>query len=98
MTANQCPAGALCVNGANGLSLHPNVIDDACPVGKYCPAGATVAIDCPAGTYNPLIGRKALSDCLTTPAGYYTAAAASAYLTTPCAVGHYCLAGSTTAS
>ena len=53
---------------------------------------------CPAGTYNPILARKSLADCLDVPAGFYTNAGASEYLSTPCAAGYYCLGKSTTAT
>lgn len=101
MITQTCPAGTVCtmdVSGTNyGLDESPNLIDHPCPSGKYCVGGYATA-DCPAGTYNPIQGRKTLADCLETPAGYYTAALASAYDSTTCAAGYYCLAGSSTAT
>jgi len=101
MITQTCPAGTICsmdVSGTKyGLAASPNLIDHPCPVGKYCVGGYATA-DCPAGTYNPIKGRKSLADCIETPAGFYTAAVASEYETTKCAAGYYCLAGSTTAT
>ena len=97
MTQQPCPAGTICSDGGFGLSVSPNLEDHKCPVGKYC-EGGIASVDCPAGTYNPIPGRKSLDDCLQVPAGFYTLAGASQYLTTKCAAGHYCLAGSTTAT
>mmetsp|Transcript_25097 Transcript_25097/g.27849 ORF Transcript_25097/g.27849 Transcript_25097/m.27849 type:complete len:558 (+) Transcript_25097:3592-5265(+) len=96
MVTQACPAGTVCVSTSPfGLSVSPNLVDHACPVGRYC-EGGIASIECPAGTYNPILARKALTDCLQTPEGYYTAAGASQYLTTPCQAGYYCLPGSIT--
>ena len=101
MQSQTCPAGTICsrdVSGTNyGLDVSPSLQLHACPIGYYCTGGSS-SVQCPAGTYNGILGAKSLDDCLTTPAGYYTAAGASEYLSTPCAVGYYCLEGSTTAT
>ena len=101
MLTQKCPAGTICsrdVSGTKyGLAVSPNLVDHACPAGKYCAGGFETA-DCPAGTYNPIKGRKTISDCLETPAGFYTTAGATEYLSKKCAAGYYCLAGSTTAT
>jgi hypothetical protein len=98
MLTQTCPAGTICSDGGgNGITVSPNTNDHACPIGKYC-LGGYQSVDWPAGTYNPIEGRRTLSECLETPAGYYTSAGATEYLTTPCSAGYYCLAGSTTAT
>ena len=34
-----CPAGMYCYNAGVGLALYPNLDDNGCVVGNYCPAG-----------------------------------------------------------
>ena len=78
-----CKAGHICFGGA--LIPDPVYNDDPtgnktlitygdlCHAGFYCPAGTAVMIACPRGTYNPDIGKSALSDCLPCDPGYYCA-------------------------
>lgn len=70
-----------------------------CPVGHYCVAGVSAPSACPPGKYRDTTGATAVGDCVTTPAGYYTSAeGSSSYAANLCAKGHYCLAGSTSAT
>lgn len=93
-----CPQGVLCVNGSNGLNVAPDLNNYGCSAGKYCPAGATVEINCPKGTYLPYKGRGNITECIDTPAGYWTDVAATTFTNTPCAAGYYCLTKSTTST
>lgn len=65
MLTQTCPAGTICSKDFSGtkygLDVSPSLVDHPCPVGKYCTGGYATA-DCPAGTYNPIQGRKSLSD------------------------------------
>jgi hypothetical protein len=64
--AGKCFNGTLCpapAAGAAGLTRAPDLARDACPVGRYCPAGSSVATVCPAGTVQPVTGQDALNDC-----------------------------------
>ena len=101
MITQICPAGLICsrtiLSVAYGLDVSPNLVSHACPAGKYCTGGYATA-DCPAGTYNPIVGRSSSADCLQTPAGFYTTTANTEYLSKPWAAGYYCLAGATTAT
>eukprot|EP00952_Eustigmatos_sp_NYUAD-ZCMA_P006691 28687-Eustigmatos_ZCMA.PRE.1 len=76
------------------MTRAPDLLRDACPAGYYCPAGTTYSVPCSSGTYNPNTGRYTKSQCLTTPAGYYSISGAS-NSTGRCAPGYYCPAGST---
>eukprot|EP00953_Heterococcus_sp_UTEX-ZZ885_P041729 21268-Heterococcus_DN1.PRE.3 len=63
--AGKCFNGTLCpapAAGAVGLTRAPDLARDACPVGRYCPAGSSVATVCPAGTVQPVTGQDALND------------------------------------
>jgi hypothetical protein len=42
-----------------------------CPTGFYCPADTTQPVPCPAGTYNNLQNKSAVSDCKACPPGRY---------------------------
>ena len=80
-----CPLGYLCTAG--------NPIPTACSVGDYCPEGSS-AINCPKGTYNPVIAQFSLDNCTNCPAGYFcNSTAISKYERWPCPKGHYCLMG-----
>lgn len=96
MLIQKCPAGTICPT--TGQSTFPDKVTNPCPAGSYCPIGTSVATPCPVGTYNPNPGRESSSDCWQTPAGFYTLAGATNYLTTPCSAGYFCLAGSSTAT
>jgi hypothetical protein len=103
-----CLAGYYCPYGTKSAKQYPcpegtyssltglEKIEDCsttCPKGKYCPAGSTAAINCPAGTYNDETGAtsrgpggdKACKEC---PGGYICATAG---LESPTLVtaGHY---------
>lgn len=75
----------------------PDLTRDACPAGFYCPAGARFAMSCPSGTYNSQSGADEMTDCLVTPAGYYSIENATV-ATGLCSPGHYCPAGSTSSN
>lgn len=51
------------INGKFGLDVYPNLRDHYCSEGYYCPLGTTSMLECPAGTYNRLRGRKTIMDC-----------------------------------
>ena len=90
------PSG-ICFNGtycSQGMTRAPDLLRDACPAGFYCPAGTTYPMACPAGTYSGSAGMDSVSDCITTPAGFYSVQNSTA-INGMCAPGYYCPAGST---
>jgi hypothetical protein len=94
--SNAGDSAGICFNGTycgDGMTRAPNLLQDACNAGYYCAAGATYQVPCPAGKYSESKGRDTLSDCITTPAGYYTAQAATS-VAGLCNPGYYCPAGS----
>lgn len=107
MKAQLCPAGVYCsrtvsvtVDGASlvipvGLDVYPNLRDHYCSSGYYCPEGTTQQLECPAGTYNRLKGRKNRLDCQMVQAGYYVSTTAASDVSGPCDTGYYCPEGST---
>ncbi len=84
-----CPAGYLC-DKPGTASLESSL----CPVGSFCPTGATAAVLCPPGTYMPMSGASAMDECLACPAGT-TCAEAGTVTPIPCPVGKYCPASNT---
>lgn len=85
-----------CFNGTycnQGMTHAPDLLNQACPTGYYCPTSTAYPMACPPGTYNSQTGQDALSDCVTTEAGMYSIAA-STLPTGQCNPGHYCPAGS----
>ena len=65
-TCLQCPAGYICLEGANKQNPTDLATDKGkiCPAGYYCPAGSWEEKPCPIGTYQPETGKSAESDCL----------------------------------
>jgi len=69
-----CPAGYICL----GKTFTKYPIDKEkdngyeCPIGYYCPQGATKEIPCPIGTYrNIKKGKNAENDCFPCPVGTF---------------------------
>lgn len=80
-----CPGGFTCEVG--------NPVPFDCPTGKYCPVGLS-AIDCPIGTYNSLIQRDSLDDCLSCDAGNFCSEPGITRQNNyPCPTGKFCLRG-----
>ena len=78
-----------------GLNVYPNLRDHFCEKGYYCPEGTVSMMECPAGTYNSLRGRKNILDCQKVEAGSYTDGNAQAAPVGVCDPGYYCPEGST---
>ncbi|KAG8568304.1 hypothetical protein GDO81_013953 [Engystomops pustulosus] len=83
-----CPSGHFC----NGLGVSMPAL---CPVGHYCPPGASfiTVYPCPAGTYGPKTGASSISDCETCPAGMYCSSEGLSSPTGYCYAGYYCSQG-----
>ncbi|KAJ9462458.1 Cytadherence high molecular weight protein 2, partial [Diplonema papillatum] len=70
---SECSAGYICLSGAGS----PTPVDPEkdggypCPAGHYCPAGATVEVPCPTGTYFSGTKGRSLAACLPCPADSY---------------------------
>lgn len=102
-----CPAGVYCSRSVTvtidgvatsrlvGLNVYPNLRDHYCPSGFYCPEGTKQLLECPAGTYNRLRGRKNRLDCQKVQAGFYVSTTGASDVTGPCDTGYYCPEGST---
>ncbi|KYO38996.1 hypothetical protein Y1Q_0022586 [Alligator mississippiensis] len=80
----ECPEGTFC----NQTGLAEPV---ACPMGHYCPAGSTLPLPCPVGTY----GTGSCTPC--TP-GMYCSMAGLARPEGLCQPGYYCVQGSSSPS
>lgn len=100
----QCPEKFACPQrtgfavgsiGSNALT-NPKL---TCATGHYCPAGTAspTALPCAAGTYSPEIDNHLAAQCLVCPAGRYCTGG-QALPSGPCAEGHYCPTGSSSAT
>jgi hypothetical protein len=81
-----------CFNGTycdSGMTRAPDLLRDPCPAGYYCPSKISYPLDCPAGTYSPSSGQSVLTDCISTPKGFYSIAAQTAP-NGMCSAGYFC--------
>ena len=53
----ECTAGYYCELGATSPNPANETYGYYCPVGHYCPQGIPTPQTCPAGTYNPYVGK-----------------------------------------
>ncbi|RLN86843.1 hypothetical protein BBJ28_00010856, partial [Nothophytophthora sp. Chile5] len=81
-----CYNGTYCPSGSDS---EPALETDACPPGYFCPTAIPAPIICPAGTYSNLTGQDSISDCTSTPAGFFSLEGALAP-TGVCSPGFYC--------
>ena len=58
-----------------------------CPAGSYCPAGASLPLSCPEGTYSNTAGIASASQCTVCPTGHACPAGSTAQQ--PCRPGTY---------
>lgn len=80
-----CPAGSYCTDRDSATE---------CPAGFYCPQGTGADyIPCPAGTYNPTLGRTQLSECTQCDGGKYCQFTGQANYSGDCSAGYYCTEG-----
>jgi hypothetical protein len=77
------------ISAATGLLSGATV----CEIGKYCPAGSTVAIDCPTGTSTSDQGMGEIMNCGACAAGTACPTAGTSGAGVACSVGHYWPAG-----
>ena len=80
-----CPEGYYCVNRDRA---------ELCPTGYYCPlnTGADL-VPCPAGTYNPTLGIRNVSECTPCDGGKYCLTPGLSVPTGNCTEGYYCTSG-----
>ncbi|XP_026190235.1 uncharacterized protein LOC113146601 [Cyclospora cayetanensis] len=81
-----CYAGFYCTGGSTTPAPTKEKNGDVCPPHKYCPAGSSTPLDCPAGTFNSNSGMKACPDCT---AGYKCAVG----VIEECPMGGFCPSG-----
>lgn len=103
ITGGPCHAGFVCGLGSwtpePPQIVPPNTsgwtLDKGfpCNPGNSCPAGTTVEIACPGGTYQPSMGQ---ASCVTCPAGYVCPG--NTAIPADCPVGGYCPTGSEAAT
>ena len=66
-----CSAGYYCRISANMTTPDIGILANECPAGSYCGEGTDEPEECPAGTFNPAIGRMSISECLNCTGGYF---------------------------
>ncbi|XP_050179054.1 multiple epidermal growth factor-like domains protein 6 isoform X3 [Myiozetetes cayanensis] len=81
-----CPEGQYCVSGEEPAP---------CPQGYFCPKGTALPVACPAGSYNP---SQRQTSCLPCPEGFFCPKNSSSFLGNECSAGHYCPAGTASAT
>lgn len=83
-----CTAGQFCRVGSTSSNSSTNI----CPLGHYCPDGAT-KLKCPAGTFGNQSGLTSEAQCTLCPPGYYCPEGTTGYpeVDLECPTGHYCL-------
>lgn len=62
-----------------------------CPIGKYCVSGSETPVQCPVGTYNPVLGgTSTATHCLACPPGKYCSQKGLSAPTGDCNPGYFC--------
>ncbi|KAK2153848.1 hypothetical protein LSH36_283g03001 [Paralvinella palmiformis] len=104
-----CTPGSYCAGSGNTWPTGPCTAGWYCPLGQdaaqptgynctqghYCPEGSAIAVPCPSGSYQDLLGQITCKPCV---AGYYcdsTSQPVVDYTNTPCPSGYYCPANTT---
>nr|XP_047130962.1 uncharacterized protein LOC100202447 isoform X1 [Hydra vulgaris] len=87
----KCDAGFVCFLGSNTSQPIDGIMGNLCPMGKYCIAGSSQGVDCPAGTFGSSVGLNNESNCTPCPEGWYcpTPGLPNAYK--KCSAGHWCI-------
>lgn len=104
----ECPAGTFqSLTGQSSCQTCPATfycnenhmtIGTICPTGSYCPAGSTLPVPCPRGTYSSGTSLSLASQCTPCPAGLYCDQEGMITFNTAkkCAAGYICNGGSYT--
>ena len=87
-----CPAGTMC---PEGMDRVPDLVQDACKLGYYCPRGdiSPCPIPCPNGTFNAILGLMQVSECQDCTPGEYCVPEGLEDSAGPCPGGYYCPLG-----
>jgi hypothetical protein len=87
-----CPAGVEC---PPGMSQAPDLTNDKCRKGHYCPRGDVnpYPVPCPNGTFNAEFGMEAVSDCQDCTPGSYCIPEGLETPAGPCPGGYFCPLG-----
>lgn len=85
LTCLDCPAGYLCPSTGTNSQTKPKI---PCTPGYYCPAGSSIATECPVGTYSNKDYLTDSSECTDCPAGYFCPLASTYPFL--CPMGKYC--------
>ena len=94
-TKYQCEAGFYCQSGASTSQGKAGILGGVggkCPKGYYCLKGTTFneSYPCPPGTYQPMVGGKNKTICVSCTPGYYCLGSANWRVSGACALGYYC--------
>ncbi|XP_075462631.1 uncharacterized protein LOC142498007 [Ascaphus truei] len=81
-----CSPGYVCKEGSSVPCPSYGIHGYRCPVGFYCPSGASIELPCDLGTFSPMPGA---SSCLPCPAGR-SCMHISTVAPVSCPHGHYC--------
>lgn len=87
-----CPARSSSPYGGSPTQMGGSIIY-ICPRGAYCPTGSSTPILCPAGTYNNVLGKTRIEDCLVGTAGRYYCPGTTTSSGATCPAGYYCPVG-----
>lgn len=87
-----CPAGLEC---PPGMTRAPNLVQDKCRKGHYCPKGDVnpYPVPCPNGTFNAEYGLKQVSECQQCTPGMYCIPEGLSSPAGDCPGGYYCPLG-----
>ena len=87
-----CPAGVEC---PPGMSRAPDLVQDKCRLGYYCPRGDVnpYPVPCPNGTFNGQYGLTQVSECQQCTAGMYCVPEGLTAPAGDCPGGYYCPLG-----
>ncbi|KAM9299008.1 uncharacterized protein PAF06_016002 [Gastrophryne carolinensis] len=85
-----CLPGSMVPNPTGNWNV---TLGGPCPVGHFCPAGTSLPVPCPPGTFSGLLFLTAESLCTPCPPGYYCSSPGQSAPTHRCLAGYYCTSG-----
>ncbi|XP_041098352.1 SCO-spondin [Polyodon spathula] len=91
-----CQAGYFCLAGMNFRNPDGNIstgVGGPCPRGHYCPAGTSLPVPCPLGTFSSRLHVEEESGCSACPPGVFCGSEGLSQPTGPCREGFHCPGG-----